>query len=101
MSFLKKLFGGGDDGGEPGVPKVLGETEHKGFVIRALEMKSGSEYQLCGEIEKEIEGEVKISKFIRADKLSSAEQVASAALAKGKQIIDEQGIRVFGDGGGW
>ena len=96
MSFLKKLFGGGDGGGEPGAPKVLGETEYNGFVIRALEMKAGSEFQLCGEVEKEIDGEAKVSKFIRADKLSSAEQAASITLAKGKQIIDEQGIGVFG-----
>ena len=100
MSFLKKLFGGGDDGGTPAAPKVLGEETYKGFTIRAMEMKSGSELQLCGEIQKEIDGEVRVKQFIRADKLSTEEQVAQVALAKGKQIIDEQGEKVF-DGGGW
>lgn len=95
MSFLKKLFGGGDAGGDSGGGKVLGTQEHNGFVIRAIEMRAGSEYQLCGEIEMEIDGEAKVHKFIRADRLSSADMAKEAALAKGVQIIDEQGKHLF------
>lgn len=95
MSFLKKLFGIGGDNGEPGVPKVLGEEAFEGFTIKAIEMKAGSEYQLAGVIEKEIDGELKSSQFIRADRLASADMAASAALAKGKQIVKEQGDRLF------
>ena len=97
MSFLKKLFGGGSDEGDggDGGGKVLGSKEHKGFSIRAIEMRAGSEFQLCGEIEKEVGGEVKVHKFIRADRLPSADQATDAALSKGEQIIDEQGERVF------
>lgn len=93
MSFLKKLFGGGDssDGGQ----KVLGQEDYNGFVIKALDMRAGSEYQLCGSIEKEVDGELKVHSFIRADRIASADQVATATLAKGRQIIDEQGERVF------
>lgn len=95
MSFLSKLFGGG---GAPksGGPRVLGTEEHGGFVIRAIEMRAGGEFQLCGEVEKEIGGQVQVHKFIRADRLPSADQAASASLAKGRQIIDEQGERLFG-----
>ena len=100
MSFLKKLFGGGNEEKAPAAPKVLGEEEYKGFIIRAMQMKSGSEFQLCGEIEKEVDGEVRVKQFIRADKLSSETQVAEVALAKGRQIVDEQGDGVF-SGGGW
>ncbi len=101
MSFWKKLFGGGAaNDSQPGVPKVLGEDSYKGFTIRAIEMKAGSEFQLCGEIEKEVDGEVQVKQFIRADKLSSETQVSEAAINKGKQIIDEQGDAVF-NGGGW
>jgi hypothetical protein len=74
---------------------VLDKQEHKGFVIRAIEMRAGGEYQLCGEVEKEIGGEVKVHKFIRADRLPSADAAASATLAKGVQIVDEQGERLF------
>ena len=94
MSFLKKLFGGGN-GGEPGAPRVLDTQEYKDFKIRAIEMKAGSEFQLCGEIEKEIDGETKVHQFIRADRLSSADQAAETALSKARQIIDEQGDRLF------
>lgn len=94
MSFLKKLFGGGD--AEPGAPRALDTEEYQGFVITAVEMRAGSEYQLCGMIQKEIGGEMKTHQYIRADRLASADAVASAALAKGRQIIDEQGDRLFG-----
>lgn len=100
MSFFKKLFGGGNEEKAPAPPKVLGEEEYKGFTIRAMQMKSGSEFQLCGEIEKEIDGEVQVKPFIRADKLASETEVAQVALKKGRQIIDERGDEVF-DGGGW
>ncbi len=100
MSFFKKLFGGSNKEKAPVPPKILGEDEYKGFTIRAMQMKSGSEFQLCGEIEKEVDGEVQVKQFIRADKLSSETQVAEVALKKGRQIIDEQGGEVF-KGGGW
>ena len=101
MSFWKKLLGGhGGEGSVAGAPKVLGEEEYNGYVIRAIEVKAGSEYQLCGEIEKEIDGEVKVAQFIRADKISDRGQVAEISLAKGRQVVDEQGEKVF-DGGGW
>jgi len=98
MSFLKKLFGGGgtDDGGAgAGSPKVLGSEEYKGFTIRAMEMRVGGEFQLCGEIEKDVDGETKTQSFIRADRLSGAEEVARITLAKGRQVVDEQGEAVF------
>ena len=94
MSFLKRLFGGGNGTG-PSVPTILGEEEYKGYAIRALEMKTGREFQLCGEIAREINGEAKVNGFIRADKLASSEQAVAVSLAKGRQIIDEKGDRLF------
>lgn len=93
MSFLKKLFGGG--GGNSGEPSVLDNEDYQGFTIKAIEMKAGNEFQLSGTVEKEVDGEVKLHTFIRADRLASRDAVASAALAKGRQIIDEQGEGVF------
>lgn len=94
MSFLKKLLGGSSDNDE-GSAKVLGSETYKGLAIRAIEMRAGSEFQLCGEIEKQVNGEAKVHRFVRADRLSSADQAASSALAKGKQIVDEQGDHLF------
>lgn len=91
MSFLKNLFGGGAPKEEISPP---GE-EYKGFTIRATPMAAGSEYQLCGVIEKSVGGELKSYKFVRADRMSSRDEAASFALAKGRQIVDEQGEGMF------
>ena len=97
MSILKFLFGdpsGRNDADNAG-PKLLGEDDYKGFIISAFEMKSGAEFQLCGKIEKEIDGEVRVQNFIRADRLSTVEDVQKFTLKKGRQIIDEQGEELF------
>ncbi len=94
MSFFRNLFGGGKAAND-GRPKVLGEETYQGYMIRALEMRAGGEFQLCGEIEKTIGDEARVKEFIRADKLSGEDQVVSVTLAKGRQIIDEQGESLF------
>lgn len=95
MSFWKNLFGGGE--AKEAAPSP-GE-EYKGFTIRATPMSVGSEYQLAGRIEKDVDGELKVHDFVRADRLSSRDEAASFALAKARQIIDEQGNGLFGQGG--
>ncbi len=95
MSFLKRLFGGGSASAEPAGDKVLGEENYKGFLIKAIEMKAGSELQLAGTIEKDIGGELKTYRFIRADRMSSLDDLVALALGKGRQIIDEQGEHIF------
>ena len=99
MSFLKKLFGGGDTGAAPAGGGALGEETYKGFTIKAVEMRAGSEYQLAGAIEKEINGELLSYPFVRADRIASKDELVSMALAKGRQIVDEQGEGVFGAAG--
>jgi hypothetical protein len=94
LSFLKKLFGGGE-AATPAGDKVLGEETYKDFLIKAIEMRAGSELQLAGLIEKTIGGELKSYRFIRADRMSSAQDLTVLALAKGRQIIDEQGDGIF------
>ena len=95
MSFWKNLFGGGSSTAEPTGDKVLGEESHKGFLIKAIEMKAGSELQLAGTIEKEVGGELKTYRFVRADRMSSRDDLIVLAIAKGRQIIDEQGEAIF------
>ncbi len=95
MSFLKKLFGGGDSGQAAKAPTVDAEDEYKGYLIRATLMREGSEYQIAGTIEKEIDGETKTYSFIRADKMSSKDDCAAMTIAKAKQIIDEQRGQIF------
>lgn len=93
MSFWKNLFGGGD--AKPAAP-APGEN-YKGFVIRPALMQAGSEYQLAGTIEKEVGGELRTYKFVRADRMGSREDAETMALSKGRQIVDEQGDKMFSD----
>ncbi|HTJ56496.1 MAG TPA: HlyU family transcriptional regulator [Devosiaceae bacterium] len=95
MSFLSKLFGGGGTGGETGPAKPAAEEEYKGFIIKATPMAAGSEHQLAGTIEKQIDGELKNYKFVRADRLATRDEAALRAIDKGRQLVDEQGDRLF------
>jgi hypothetical protein len=91
MSFLKKLFGGGSKGS--GKAEVI---EHEGYRITPQMMSAeGGQYRLCAIIEREVDGEVKRHKLIRADTFSDAGQAANAAVDKAKQVIREQGERIF------
>lgn len=96
MSFFKKLFGGGQAAStEPAGDKVMGEESYKGHLIKAIEMKAGGELQLAGTIEKDIGGELKVYRFIRADRMNSRDDLIALALSKGRQIIDEQGDHIY------
>lgn len=93
MSFWKKLFGGGE--APAGISEAGPQEEYKGFIIRAALQRVGSEFQLAGSIEKEIDGAVRRHDFVRADRFSSKDEAQSFALTKGRQIIDEQGDGIF------
>lgn len=100
MSFLSKLFGGGPkEAANTSDPfagaKSVKEIEHKGFMIRAMPYKQSGQFQTAGLIEKEVGGERKEHRFIRADRFPSIDEAADFAIAKGTQIVDEQGERVF------
>lgn len=97
MSFLKKLFGlggSGEGGGE--APAAAAEAqEHEGFRIRATPYKEGGQFQLCGVISKEIDGALCEHRFIRADRFASLEDAVQMTFMKARQIIDQQGERIF------
>jgi hypothetical protein len=91
MSFLKSLFGGGSV-----KPKQEAASEdYRGYRITAGLGTAGNEYQVAGSIEKEINGELKRYEFIRADRLTDRAMASQMTLAKGRQIIDEQGDAIF------
>ena len=64
-------------------------------IIRAMPYKEGGQFQTAGTISKEIDGAVKEYKFVRADRFSTLEEAADLSLSKGRQIVDEQGERMF------
>lgn len=93
MSFWKRLFGGGN---APAEEAVGDPVEHNGFTIRATPFTEGGQFQTCGVISKEIGGEIKEHRFIRADRFPSRDDAVDITLRKARQIIDEQGDRIFG-----
>lgn len=93
-SFFKSLFGGGKSS-EADIP-ATGE-DYKGFTIKATPFKESGQYQTCGIVEKEIGGELRSHRFIRADRFASAEEAVSFSLTKARQLIDEQDERLFSE----
>ena len=96
MSFFKSLFGWGKSGPEAEATPLAGATlEHKGFLITAAPFRNEGQFQTAGTITKEVGGEMKEHKFIRADRHASHEDAVTFSLSKGRQIVDEQGERLF------
>ncbi|MCR4267883.1 HlyU family transcriptional regulator [Nitratireductor sp. ZSWI3] len=97
MSFLKRLFGGGGQPGQAaGEGKPVGEAvEHKGYSIQPTPFAEGGQFQTCALIWKEIDGVRREHRLVRADRFPSADLAAEHAVRKGRQVIDEQGDRIF------
>jgi hypothetical protein len=84
MSLLSKLFGGGS------APEPQRET-YEGFTITPIPEKEGSRFRIGATIEKD--GQT--HHLIRADMLETLEDANQASIRKAKQMIDEQGARIF------
>ncbi|MEO0917941.1 MAG: HlyU family transcriptional regulator [Pseudomonadota bacterium] len=86
MSLFSKLFGGGSAAPEPE------STPYEGFKITPNPAREGSRFRIGAIIEKD----GKTHQLIRADMLESMEEANEASIRKAKQMIDEQGVRLFG-----
>ena len=71
------------------------EVEYKGYLIRPTPYKNNGQYQTSGTIRKETPEGVKEHKFIRADTYASVDDANAFAIMKAKQLIDQQGDRMF------
>ena len=90
IKLFKSLFGGKGDSTSP--KEAPGEAvEYKQFSILPEPIKEGSQYRTAGTISMQQDGELKSSKFIRADNHTSRDAAIEHAIGKGKQIIDERG----------
>lgn len=90
MSLFKKLFGGGG-----GAPEQSTET-YEGYRITATPIAEGNTFRICAQIDKEVDGETRSHKLLRADTVQGLEAAEAACFRKAKQVIDEQGDRIFG-----
>ena len=93
LGKIKKALSGGGGEGEAAGPSA----EYKGFTITAAPRREGGQWLTAGVIAKEIDGEMKEHQFIRADRHGSKDGAESFSLDKARQIVDEQGERLFQD----
>ena len=93
---LGSLFGTWFGSGESSVDHTAAESiDYNGYAISATPMKEGGQYRTAGTISKEIDGEVRLARFIRADNHADRDSAVAHAERKAQQIIDEQGDALF------
>ncbi|MCB1474296.1 MAG: hypothetical protein H6878_02905 [Rhodobiaceae bacterium] len=95
MSILKKLFGGGGNGAAK-PSQAVAETVIDGVKVEATPIAEGGQFRLCALLSKEIGGEVKTHRLIRADVFANRDDAVEAAFRKAKRVLEEQGDSLFG-----
>ncbi len=93
--FLSMLSGGG---AEPKVEAKVEPQEYAGCRIFAEPMREGSQIRLAGRIEKDVDGKTLVRTFVRADMFTAMDDALDCTFRKGRQIIDQNGASLFGDG---
>lgn len=69
--------------------------EYKGFQIQPAPQPEGSQFRTAGFIRKQIGDASQQHHLIRADVHPSLEQAVEHTVFKAKQVIDQQGERIF------
>lgn len=90
MSWLSRLFGGRSDANP--APKAAGAEIYKEFAITPTPIREGAVYRVAARIEKD----GKTHQLVRADTMASLDEATAFSLAKAKQMIDQNGDRMFG-----
>ena len=100
LSTLKAMWNRLTGAGERAAPEEprLEAVEYKGYRIRPAPYRSGEQYQTAGVIEKDFPDGVKEHQFVRAETHPSRDEAIAFSLAKGRQIVDQTGERMFGSG---
>lgn len=92
MSLLSRLFGKKPDGPE----KPATSEDYKDFRITPKPIREGGQYRVAARIEKVVNGVPKSHELIRSDTMASLDEATAFSVAKSRQMIDEQGDRLFG-----
>ena len=92
---MRRLFGGGPAEGGSAAPDRAAAVEYKGYTIVPAPRAHGGQFLTCALIEKIFPDGTKSHELIRADTHGSAEDAGNFAITKAKQVIDEQGDRIF------
>ncbi|MGN7291425.1 HlyU family transcriptional regulator [Rhizobium sp. SAFR-030] len=95
--FLSMLSGTGEKPTAGSAAKV-DPQEHAGCTIYAEPIREGSQLRLAGRIEKDVGGQRLVRTFVRADMFTSMDDAVDCTFRKARQIIDQNGQSLFGDG---
>lgn len=90
--LLRRLFGGGSTGDRPDPAAAV---EYRGYRIVPMVRAQGGQFLTCALIEKDFPDGPKRHELIRADTHGSADDAKAFAIHKARQVIDEQGDRLF------
>lgn len=71
------------------------EVDYNGFTIRPAPYLNEGQYQACGIIIRDINGEKREHRFVRADRFPNLEDALQMTGIKARRIIDEQGDGLF------
>jgi len=93
MSFLKKLFGGGEKAAV--AEKALQPVEYKGYQITPCPIEEGGQFRISARIDGNVNGEAKSHTLIRADVIRDHGEAVEASVGKAKQMIDQMGDLIF------
>jgi len=92
MSILSKLFGSsGGAAAKPAAEPVIYED----FRITPQPIAEGGQHRIAAIIEKGEGDATRSHKLVRADTFGDRQAAMDASVAKAKQMIDEQGERLF------
>ena len=94
MALFSRLFGGGGNK-DTASAESTSET-YKDFTITPCPIKEGNRFRVSARIEREVGGVVKSHTLIRADVIDGRDEAEETSVRKAKQMIDEQGERLFG-----
>ena len=94
MSLFSWLFGRRSPAPEPAAP-ASGAEDYRGFRITPGPIREGGHYRVAARIDKD----GRSHRLLRADTFASLDEATALSLSKARQMIDEQGDRLFGDEG--
>lgn len=92
-NLFKSIFGSSSGGAAKST--AAEPLEYNGFTIVAEPINEGGQYRTAGKISKEVDGEMRETRFIRADNNGDYQSAVDHCTYKAKQIIDEQGEAIL------